>query len=396
MRTIAFAAVMAAPLVLGAAALARGTPGDPAGDLAAAEAGYRAQLRRNPSDSAALAALRTLAARRPLQRESQARAEARAGLPATFHEHETTRFVVLSDADPAWTQAQAERLERTHHQFHRFFGRLGLEPWPLPNKLVCVLFADRRDYRSFAARRDDVHDDWIAGYYAPRSDRIVFYRGDDNPSVVEARAQLEEMRDEIDELARAARAAAASGRSAEAGQLLAQQERYLRHVTAESDRVDEFVEQVGVATVVHEAVHQLMFNTGLQSFEVASPVWIAEGLATAFETDVTSRAFGPDHDYRPRREEFETLRAQGRLMPLRDLVAMTSLDGAGEDRIHLVYHQSYGLVTWLARARRQQLAAYLDRLRRLEDEGPEPSWIGIFEESFGDVDRLERAWLRSG
>src|SRR5690349_23883131 len=39
-----------------------------------------------------------------------------------------------------------------------------------------------------------------------------------------------------------------------------------------------------VATVVHEAVHQLAFNTGLQVRYADNPMWVSEGLAMYFET----------------------------------------------------------------------------------------------------------------
>jgi hypothetical protein len=37
------------------------------------------------------------------------------------------------------------------------------------------------------------------------------------------------------------------------------------------------------ATIVHEAVHQLAYNTGMQERLFAHPLWFAEGLATMFE-----------------------------------------------------------------------------------------------------------------
>ena len=65
-------------------------------------------------------------------------------------------------------------------------------------------------YRNFAARQDGVNSSWIAGYYSPQNDRIVFYNVQSNPSVEDARSRLEGMRDraaEIEERVRLARQA---------------------------------------------------------------------------------------------------------------------------------------------------------------------------------------------
>src|SRR5690606_3637057 len=46
-----------------------------------------------------------------------------------------------------------------------------------------------------------------------------------------------------------------------------------------------------VATIVHEATHQIAFNCGLQKRFADNPVWLAEGLAMYCETpDLSSRS----------------------------------------------------------------------------------------------------------
>jgi len=49
--------------------------------------------------------------------------------------------------------------------------------------------------------------------------------------------------------------------------------------------------QAMVATIVHEATHQLMFNRGMQRRLADTPLWVHEGLATYFETpDLEARS----------------------------------------------------------------------------------------------------------
>jgi hypothetical protein len=331
----------------------------------------------------------------PLPSASPALDDTRDRLPHRFIAHETARFVVLSDADPAWARHQGECLERAYHQFLRFARRLRLEPDPLRHKLVCVLFDRRDDYLAFASTHDDVDEPWIAGYYAPDNERVVFYHGDSNPSVIEARSGLDRLREDLETIAEQAQDARHRGRLARATALADQRDRYREHIERESARVDAFARHVNVATTVHEAVHQLLFTTGLQSRHVVYPAWISEGLATAFETDDPRAAFGPDHDHERRREGFRELLEAGGLLDLDTLATVTDLPPHDDTLVRAVYLQSYALVTWMCRFRQTELRRYLELMREEPDGDPTPArHRALFEEAFGDVAALERAWLR--
>lgn len=302
-----------------------------------------------------------LGTRGKLNRDSQTYRSARRLLPDRFKDFESKRFVVISDANPRWTRRQAELLDRTYHQFNRFTRRLGLKPGPLRHKLVCVLFEEHEDYQRFARSYDGVTAEWISGYYSPANDRIVFYNIETNPAYID-----------IVQASTAGDALPFAGRIA-----------------------DDYA-KAATATTVHEAVHQLAFHTRIQSPHIQNPLWISEGLATAFETDRTNHAFGPDHDYGPRRERFESLLEDDVLMPLRELVTLTEMPNDDDETIAVVYHESYALVTWVARYRRKELQQFLISLAEETPGRPTAArHLQLFEQSFGDVDRLERIWLRS-
>jgi hypothetical protein len=120
-------------------------------------------------------------------------------------------------------------------------------------------------------------------------------------------------------------------------------------------------------------------------------------LATAFETDepeaATDAGFGPDVDHEPRMQAFAAAMRVGRLIPLRELVTVTSLP-RDSINMHDFYNQSYALTTWLCRERPQAVLAYLrllnsgDARRRSANQHME-----MFERAFGEIDRLHDAWL---
>jgi hypothetical protein len=355
----------------------------------------RAVLDDDPLNRDAYGALVALAEDRSLPRESDAYRSARSSLPHRFIEYDTRRFVVLSDADPHWTRAQAQQLERAHYQFHRFADRLDLHPRPLEHKLICVLFRDRGDYRQFGKRFDEVTDPWVAGYFSPQHDRTVFYYGGANPSVIDAWEKIDRMQDDVNDLERQVARIRRRGEPDQASVLEDRRRRYQEHVDRERERIETFTRQVNDATTIHETVHQLLFHTSVQSKRIEYPIWISEGLATAFETDSPHTAFGPVYDYAPRREGFDEVLREDRLIDLRELVTWTTIADDDERTVHAAYHESYALVMWMSRFRRDELRSYLESML-LEPPGTlsPQRHLELFERAFGDVDRLQRAWLR--
>ena len=96
-----------------------------------------------------------------------------------------------------------------------------------------------------------------------------------------------------------------------------------------------------------------------------------------------------------RESQFAELLADGKLIALRDMVTYAKMPADDDDTIAAIYHQSYALVTWMARFRRNELRTFMEAVRTEPPGRPTPQrHLEIFEETFGDVNRLERAWLR--
>lgn len=278
---------------------------------------------------------------RPLGRESAAYQETRELLPRKFREYESRRYIVFSSTDADWTRQQIKRLEKTCDQFNRYTNTLRLEPHPLQHKLVCVLFDDRKAYAKFGKTHDRVNSTWSYGYYSPGSDRVVLFNGE-----------------------------------------------------AEKD-ADEFAPQRTIATTIHEAIHQLHYHTKVQNKHVQYPLWNCEGVATSFETSDPDKTFGPDEDFKPRRERFEGLLKKGNLLHLRSLVQLDHMPDNRRQTVFAVYNQSYALFSWLTQHRGDQLRLYF-KLMREQTPGrlSAARHLELFTKSFGDIERLEKAWLQ--
>lgn len=329
-----------------------------------------------------------------LKRQSQSYLKAKEILGDRFRRYDTDRYVILSDADPDWTRQQGRSLERTYHQFHRFVQWLDLQPLPLQHKLVCILFESRDSYQRFAATQDNISAPWIAGYFAPKHDWVVFYHIEASPSLSAARNQLGRMEMELLNLESQARDAVKKGTE----DIESLQDRvvlYRDHLQQQQRRVNSFASETSTATTIHEGVHQLMFHTRVQSPLHVYPLWISEGLAMNFETTTPNQAFGPRYESPTRREQFEALMSSQDLIPLSELIELETHPPNDEQKMRLVYSQSYALVGYLVRFHKPELRNYLQWMRTSA-----PSRLGsgqqraLFVKCFGDPDVLETRWLR--
>jgi hypothetical protein len=153
-----------------------------------------------------------------------------------------------------------------------------------------------------------------------------------------------------------------------------------------------------VATVVHEATHQIAFNCGLQKRYADIPLWLCEGMAVYFEApDLTStrgwRGIGRVNY--PRLETFRknlpnwndgTLAAM-----LRDSQRFRDPRTAA-DAYADAWALNYYLIKYEPKAYAEYLKALADK-RPLIDDTPEER-LAEFRAHFGDLDTLEQEFLK--
>lgn len=324
--------------------------------------------------------------------------DARARLGPDFLLTETRNFVILSDADQPWTRQRGAMLERTRHQYFRAMDRLGAPVYPHEYKLLCILFKDFSRYQTFASSEDGMEAAWVAGYYSPRANRIVFYNDSNSPAFDRAAAVIDAAVGQVKELRADALRARREGRTRYAESVEASAAELEGRVRAERERLSRTAAGTTAAKTVHEAVHLLSFNTGLQSPEHEYPFWLTEGLASCFETDDPAMgAFGPDHALGARREALARARSDNKLLPLDRLVELTDVPestghgGPDADTAQVMYDQSQALFAYLYRYRRRELATYIGSIAAEPPGHQKPGrQKALFGAAFGDPKALER------
>ncbi|MEM9368886.1 MAG: DUF1570 domain-containing protein [Planctomycetota bacterium] len=154
-----------------------------------------------------------------------------------------------------------------------------------------------------------------------------------------------------------------------------------------------------VATLIHEATHQLAYNCGLQTRFADNPMWVSEGLALYFESPDLSNP--------------KLWRGIGRVNPVNLHRFRTSLPNRASDSLATLisddrrfrseatalsaYGEAWALTYFLIRTRRRDYLSYLAKLSEGKPLGVTSprDRIAIFEEMMGmSLAQLDTQFLR--
>jgi hypothetical protein len=281
-----------------------------------------------------------------------------AELPAGFDLHVTKHYVVCFNTSREYAAWCAGLFERLHDVFVTFWTNAGLELERPERPLIVVIFADRQAYEAFASRDLGAATDRIVGYYNLLSNRITTFDLTGSDALPRPPGRP------------VGRAGTDILASPEAASL--------------------------VSTLVHEATHQMAFNSGMHRRLAPVPLWVSEGIATYFETPDLKNARG----WRgiggvngPRLDRFLESYRPG---CLREIVAGDETFRRADEGLD-AYARAWAVTHYLLQTRK---AAFADYLRTLAAKPPcgEDSAdrrLREFEAAFSEApDRLEEPLLR--
>lgn len=284
-----------------------------------------------------------------------------AELPDGFQIHKTNRYLICYNTSRAYAQWCGALFERLYLAFTNYWSRKGLDLVEPEFPLVAIVFADVNSYREYARPELGEAAGAVVGYYSLRSNRIMMY----DLTGIEALRQPGDRRGSPQQI-----------------------NLMLSRPQAEQS----------VATIVHEATHQIAFNCGLQTRFADIPLWVSEGLAVYFETpDLTSRSGwrnigGVNYSRLATFRRYLSRRGENSLEAL-----VTGDDRFRDHRAAAdAYAEAWALHYFLIRQRGDQYHAYI---KKLSDKKPllwdEPEErLREFREAFGDLDELDADFLR--
>lgn len=153
-----------------------------------------------------------------------------------------------------------------------------------------------------------------------------------------------------------------------------------------------------VATIIHEATHQLAYNTGMQKRFADNPMWVSEGLALFFESpDMRNpgkwRSIG-----RVNQVNLARWRNYIRSRPKESLATLLADDQRfrNASTASNAYAEGWALTYFLIRTRREQYVKYLRELSnsRLLAERTRPERIAMFENVMGEsLEEIDKAFV---
>lgn len=144
------------------------------------------------------------------------------------------------------------------------------------------------------------------------------------------------------------------------------------------------------AMMTHELIHQLAFNTGLQKRGIEYPLWLSEGMATAFE--YLFHASDVPCDNQHRLQTILRMYRGGGLIPLEFFVSMSRLSWPGLTDSE-TYAQCWGFFDFLWQTKPAQLKRYFLITAERKTGPTRPADLKAeFIDCFGRVEDLESEW----
>jgi len=282
-------------------------------------------------------------------------------LPKGFESFQTAHYVICYNTTREYAQWCGSLYEQLYRAFTSYWQHRKFVIAEPQFPLAAVVFAKRREYVDYASNEVGGMASSILGYYSLQTNRVTMC----DLTGVEAIARLRNRR----------------GSPQQINLLLAQ---------PEAERT--------VATIVHEATHQMAFNCGLHRRYSDVPIWFSEGIATFFETPDLSSSKGWRNVGSVNRVQLAQFRDYARRRPPDSLETLVSTDRRFRDppRIADAYGEAWTLTYFLLKQRSKQYADYLRLLsakRPLDNDTPKQR-LDDFVATFGDLKKLDTDFLR--
>jgi hypothetical protein len=262
---------------------------------------------------------------------------------------QTDHYVLCTDAGRRFGEWTGKLFERLLTGFYTAWKESGLELHEPEFLLPVIIFAKEADYREYV--KADIGPIPVdLGYYSSQTNRVV-----------------------------------------------------LRDLTAglpnNKGDLSSLVNAANVTTIVHEATHQIAFNSGFHVRLADNPMWLTEGLAIYFESPDLKNASGWKTTGQVNRTRLQRFRDYSRnrrqtgslptLLANNDRLSKpdTAADG---------YAEAWLLTHFLIRQRKDQYVAYIQSLqnRKPLDFGSDEDRLKFFKAAFGeDLQKLEKEFL---
>jgi len=283
------------------------------------------------------------------------------GMPAGSKFLTSEHFVVCYNTSEAYARWNIDLFERLYKGFHRYWKSKGFELHKPRFPLVAMVFETKGDYVRYASQEFKGSENTF-GYYHQGTNRLASYDLTGIEGILPPGMKI--TKDLL------------------VNQILSR---------PEAERT--------VATIVHEACHQIAFNSGLQKRLGHNPLWLSEGIATYFESPDLGSKGGWGGIGKINQHNYKNLANYIPIRPVDSLTLLLTDDNRlrnGETMTHS-YAEAWGLTHFLMQTKSKDMVKYLQLVHET-DYGAQASAkerLELFRSCFGDdLTKIDRDFLR--
>ncbi len=251
----------------------------------------------------------------------------------------TKHDVICTSASREYARWCGALFERLFTSFHNYWKQRGLKLSEPEFPLVALVFSSEKEFAAFATKDAGADAAGAKGYFSIGTNRMVMYD-------------------------------LTAGAQGDIAGILA-------------------AAPFNIATVIHEATHQIAFNSGMHTRYADNPLWLVEGMAMYFETpDLSSksgwRTVGAVNDLRL--DQFQEFAAERRKPDSLATLIGSDARFTDADQMADAYAEAWALSHYLIRAKKEAYVKYFAALAakpRLVWNTPEER-LAEFRAAFGD------------
>ncbi|HMP68363.1 MAG TPA: DUF1570 domain-containing protein [Pirellulaceae bacterium] len=293
----------------------------------------------------------------PLDKQSIGK-EIIAELPHGFEVLLTNNYVLVYNTSQTYAKWVGGLYERLYSGFENFWKTKGIQLKPPDVPLCVLLFDSKENYNRYAQQDLGQGPGTMVAYYNLVTNRVATY------------------------------------------DLTGLQTTRLRDLRS-SDQINALLAQPAsealVATMVHEAVHQIMFNRGMQQRFADTPLWVNEGMAVYFETPDLANRSGWRSMGKINYSRLARFRSNLARRPENSLNTLLADDTRFRDSAQALdaYAEAWALNFYLLKQHQKKFVEYLNELagkKPLRTDTPQER-IELFESYFGELDKLDKKFL---
>ena len=283
-------------------------------------------------------------------------------LGADFRFHKTAHYLIAYNTSEAYAQWCGALYERLYRAFHNYWDKRGVVLAEPEVPLIALVFDGKGSYGKYAITELGETTSSVIGYYSLRTNRVAMY-----------------------DLTRTDSLRARNPRISSAAHV----NRILSRPGAERT----------VATIIHEATHQLAYNCGMHDRSASIPLWLSEGMAIYFETPDLKSSSGWRRIGSVNRVRLAGFRQYLKTRPADSLLTLLASDHRLRQTRTAAdgYAEAWAFSYYLINRHQKAYANYIRTLAAkepLHGDSPEER-VAEFQAAFGeDLQKLDQDFLR--